>query len=109
MIADRLHDEGFKPAKGTRITAQVVRTWLSRHGLTKRKQDVELAANEWTIPQILDRFQVPTSTVHGWIRHGRIKSRQIGGRGGRLIIEATSKELELLANNRRKPAISTDQ
>ena len=110
-IADQLHDEGFKPAQGARITAQVVRIWLSRYGLanTRKQPPVELAKNEWTIPQIVDRYQIPSSTVHGWIRRGQVESRQIGGRGGRWIIQATTEDLAVLVNSRRKHPKSTDQ
>jgi hypothetical protein len=110
-IADQLHHEGFKPAKGPRITAQVVRIWLSRFGLSNsRKQlTVETAANEWTIPQIVDRYQIPVGTLHGWIRRGRVQARQIGGDGGRWILTATPTELEELVNNRRTPSNPVDQ
>ena len=110
-IADQLHHEGFKPAQGTRITAQIVRTWLSRYGLTtSRKQlAVETTVNEWTIPQIVDRHQVPVGTVHGWIRRGQVTARQIGGDGGRWIVKATPTELDALVNNRRTHSASADQ
>jgi len=63
-IADRLHEEGFRPAKSPRITAEVVRIWLSRHGLCKdRKQlGIELTTDEWTIPQIVDSYRIAAST-----------------------------------------------
>jgi len=110
-IADQLHQEGFKPAQGARITAQVVRIWLSRYGLSNSRQLVsfELAANEWTIPQIVDRYQIPVGTVHGWIRRGQVTARQHGGAGGRRVVQATPTELETLVNNRRKHSHSDDQ
>ena len=89
-IADQLHREGFKPAKGARITAQIVRIWLSRHGLSNSRKQlaVETTANEWTIPQIVDRYQIPVGTVHSWIRRGQVQARQIGGHGGRWIVNS---------------------
>lgn len=110
-IADRLHQEGFKPPKGARITTQIVRTWLSRYDLVKSREElpVELAENEWTIPAIIRRYRVASSTIHGWICRNHIKSRQIGGRGGRWIVEATPAELEQLVNNRKNHPKATDQ
>jgi hypothetical protein len=110
QIADQLHREGFKPAKGTRITAQIVRIWLSRHGLSNPRKQlvVETTANEWTIPQIVDQYQIPVGTVHSWIRRSCVQARQIGGHGGRWIIAATSTELDALVNNRRNHAFSAD-
>jgi len=110
-IAEQLHRQGFKPAKSTRITAQVVRIWLSRFGLTNSRQPphVEGAANEWTIPQIVKQYQIPVATLHGWIRRGRVQARQVGGHGGRWIVKATPNELAALVNNRRSPGKSADQ
>ena len=111
QIADQLQCEGFKPAKGARITAQIVRIWLSRHGLSKvRKQlAIETTENEWTIPQLVDRYQIPVGTVHSWIRRSCVKARQIGGHGGRWIVAATLTELDALLNNRRNRSFSADQ
>jgi hypothetical protein len=109
-IADHLHAEGFRPAKGPRVTAEVVRVWLSRHGLCKdRKQLViDLAINEWTIPQIMDTFHIAAGTVYGWIRRSQVRSRQLDGVGGRWIVQATQAELETLINNRRKRPQTVD-
>ena len=94
-IADQLHQQGFKPAKGERITEQVVRIWLSRFGLSSSRKApaIETAGSEWTIPQIVEQYQIPVATLHGWIRRGRVQARQVGGRGGRWIVIATSSEL----------------
>jgi hypothetical protein len=110
-IADELHAQGFKPAKGARITAQVVRIWLSRYGLSESRRPVKVqaAANEWTIPQIVDHYQIPVSTVHGWVRRRQVPARQIGGAGGRWILQATPTELDALVNNRRTSSNSADQ
>lgn len=110
-IADRLHGEGFKPAKGPRITAQGVRVWLFRYGLSQSRlqPDIEPVANEWTIPQIVTQYQLATSTIHGWIRKGQIQAQQIGAKGGRWLIKATPTEIEILVNNRGKPSHSADE
>lgn len=110
-IADQLHQEGFKPAQGARITAQVVRTWLSRYGLCRSRKPLAVAsaANEWTIPQIVERYQISVGALHGWIRRGRVQARQVGGAGGRWIVNATTTELDALANNRRTRRNSADQ
>lgn len=110
-IADELHHQGFKPAKGARITAQVVRIWLSRFGLSSKRKPlaIETADSEWTIPQIIKRFQIPVATLHGWIRRGQVQARQVGGRGGRWIVKATPNELAALINNRKSPAKTADQ
>jgi hypothetical protein len=110
-IADCLHEEGFKPAQGSRVTPEVVRVWLSRNGLSTQRQQppVELAANEWTIPQIVNHYQTPQSTVHGWIRRHQVSARQLGGGGGRWIVQATPAALDFLVNNQRKRSHVADQ
>jgi hypothetical protein len=93
------------------ILLVVVRIWLSRYGLSqsRRPVKVEAAANEWTIPQIVDRYQIPVSTVHGWVRRRQVPARQIGGVRGRWILRATLAELDALVNNRRTSSNSADQ
>lgn len=109
-IAAQLQDEGFRPAKGKTISAEIVRIWLSRYGLTsrRRKSSLALAADEWTIPDIMDRYRLPYSTVHGWIKRNRVSARQVGGSGGRWIIQATSSELEYLVQTQRSRTSRTE-
>ncbi len=111
QIAAELQAQGFRPAKGAKITAAVVRIWLSRNGLANSRKNVsvETGANEWTIPQIVNRHQVPVTTIHGWIRRGDVVARQLGGTGGRWIVQATPIQLDRLMNNRRKSRSTTDQ
>jgi DNA invertase Pin-like site-specific DNA recombinase len=110
QIADTLHAERFKPAKGARITAEVVRVWLSRYGLTTREAvGCDTATNEWTIPQLVDRYQLPVSTIYGWIRHGRVVARQITGPRSRWLLQATPEQLDLLIIQRRKRSSSADE
>jgi hypothetical protein len=110
QIANQLHDEGFKPAKGARITPQIVRLWLSRFGLcgSRKRLPAKAAKDECTVPELVDRYQVSDGTVHGWIRRGRIQARQIGGKRGRWIVKATPTDLENLVNSRRKPDTPVD-
>lgn len=108
QIAVQLQDEGFRPAKGKAITPEIVRNWISRQRLTQTNKMTQpsLRSDEWTIPDLLDRFKLPSSTVHSWIRRGEVKARQIGGHGGRWIIQASTQELQRLINrrNQRSPA-----
>lgn len=105
QIAQRLHRDGYKAAKGGEITATVVRTWLSRHGIATNRKSIsaELAHNEWTIPDLVQRYSLPNGTIHAWIRRGRLPATQLGGSGGRWIVQATPEELEQLVKTRRKP------
>lgn len=111
QIAERLNRDGFKAAKGREITATVVRTWLSRHGISikRRPAPVELADNEWTISELVERYHLPNGTIHRWICSGRISARQHGGFGGMWIVQATEDQIRCLANNRRKRSTTTDQ
>lgn len=110
-IAEQLQHDGFKPAKGSQITAQIVRIWLSRFGLSRSpaKLAVAMAVNEWTIRQIVDRHQISVGTVHGWIRRGRLQARQVGGDRGRWVITATPTEVDELVNSRRTSRNLADQ
>ncbi|MEQ8667897.1 MAG: recombinase family protein [Pirellulales bacterium] len=102
-IAQRLNEEGFRPAKSKVISAEIVRIWLSRLGLcqTRRQPPIALKENEWTIPAIIERYHLPNSTIYGWIRRKEINARQISGPGSRWILRATPTQLESLINNRR--------
>ncbi len=104
-IAAQLQADGHKPAKGNVITAEVVRLWMSRFGLAvRRNHSMALADSEWTIPDVVDRFGIPASTVYGWIRRGDVSARQEGGSHGRWIVQATERELAELAKKRRGAA-----
>ena len=111
QIAGQLHDEGFKPAKGGSLTAEIVRTWLSRHGIAQKRTalSIQLSSNEWTIPDLIDRYRLSNSTIYGWIRRGEVKARQLGDAGSRWIIQAAQAELDHLANTPRTRHSSTDE
>lgn len=97
-IAAQLQAEGFKPARGKIITAEVVRLWTSRYGLaTRRRTPLSVDDNEWTVPELIERYRLPGSTVYGWIQRGAVRARQIGGPGGRWIVQAAEVELDKLA------------
>ena len=111
QIARQLQQEGFKPAKGGPLTAQIVRTWLSRYGIAHKRTalSIKLASDEWTIPDLIARYRLSASTIYGWIRRGEVKARQLGDAGSRWIIQAAPAELDRLANTRRRAGCPTDE
>jgi hypothetical protein len=104
-IAAQLQADGHKPAKGNVVTAEVVRLWMSRFGLAvRRNHSIILADNKWTIPDVVNRFGIPASTIYGSIRRSDVPARQEGGSHGRWIVQATELELTELAKKRRGAA-----
>lgn len=107
-IAEQLNREGLRPPNGKRFTAQCVRTWLSRMGLTtirrSRADDKRrLGPDEWFIPELAHELDVSYGTIYTWIRAGRVSARQMGGTQGRWVIRADAIERhELIAYKRQR-------
>ncbi len=113
QIAEQLNQEGFRPAQAKEITPQNVRVWLCRHGLTNKRMPLptQLSENEWTIPDLIARYDLSTGKIHGWIKRGQVVARQISGPGSRWIITAEREHIETLIRNcgGRKRTIAADK
>ncbi len=111
QIAGQLHQEGFRPAKGGSLTPEIVRTWMSRHGISPQRKalSLELAPNEWTIPDLIARYRLSDSTIHAWIRRGEVQARQLGDAGSRWIIQALPEKLDQLASCRKRQPGPADE
>jgi recombinase/recombinase-like zinc beta ribbon protein len=111
QIAVQLHQEGFRPAKGGPLTPEIVRNWLSRYGISSQRKalSIKLSSNEWTIPDLMARYRLSDSTIHGWIRRGEVQARQLGDAGSRWIIQALPQKLDQLASSRRTPPKPADE
>ncbi|MDF3017051.1 MAG: Mobile element protein [Thermomicrobiales bacterium] len=81
-IADILNREGWRPAKRCdAFSGSMVRHLLytANPEVAARRlriPKVEREPDEWTIPELSVRLGVPESTLYGWVRKGRLRSRQ---------------------------------
>ncbi len=102
QIAAKLQQEGMRSAKGKAPTAEVVRRWLSRCGLTTSTSmsPEEKESSEWTIAEIAHRFQLPLSTIHGWIHRGWLVARRLPDPRPRWVITSSVAELQKLTHDR---------
>ena len=82
-IADVLNAEGWRPAKrcGT-FTGSMVRHLLHAADPAAaprrlRSPKIEREPDEWTIPELAVKLGVAESTVYGWVRKGRLRSRPV--------------------------------
>lgn len=110
QIAARLNAEGWKPLKRSQhFRAAGVRALLIRLGLctVQRKRAVcqpKRKKNEWWLPTLADRLDIPTVTLYHWVYRGWVKARQLGGKQGRWIIWADAKEQARLKERHNRPA-----
>lgn len=92
-IAGILNAEGWRPAKrcGT-FTGSMVRHLLHTADPTAaprrlRSPKIEREPDEWTIPELAAKLGIPESTIYGWVRKGRLRSRPVltSSRPGKLV------------------------
>ena len=114
-IADRLNAEGFRPAKRREtFNRSMVRQMLSRHfrsGPRPRapSEASPLGDHEWWLTDLVRELDMPTPTVHCWLRRGWIIARKLTGAGGRWILWADGEELDRLRRLRASPRGWADQ
>jgi DNA invertase Pin-like site-specific DNA recombinase len=92
-IAAILNREGWRPAKRTdAFTGSMVRHLLRETEAEPspsrlRSPALDRGPDEWTVPELALRLGIPASTVYGWVRRGRLRSRALGAasRPNRLV------------------------
>jgi len=109
-IADRLNEEGWRPAKRrATFSAEMVRSLISRTGLARacRRRAPErpaLSVDEAYLADLAHELTIPTVTLYNWVQRGWVRARQLGGRNGLWVIAADASERERLRTlrNRRR-------
>ncbi len=111
-IANRLHAEGFRPAKGRdRIGVSAITQLLHLLGYPRaftRERIVpppgeEPGPDEWWLDDLAAELTMPPITLHSWIRRGWVHARQESRRPHRWIIHADSCQLAELRQRRSRP------
>jgi DNA invertase Pin-like site-specific DNA recombinase len=111
-IANRLHAEGFRPAKGRqRIGISAITQLLHRLGYPRafsRQRIIpppgeEPGRHEWWLDDLAAELAMPPITLHSWIRRGWVHARQESRRPHRWIIHADGDQLAELRQRRSRP------
>jgi DNA invertase Pin-like site-specific DNA recombinase len=111
-IANRLHAEGFRPAKGReRIGVSAITQLLHQLGCPRaftRQRIVpppgeEPGPGEWWLDDLAAELAMPAITLHSWIRRGWVHARQESRRPYRWIIHADGHQLAELHQRRSRP------
>lgn len=101
-----LRQEGFHgPRDSKPITRETLRTLRRKLGLgTQRsKLCVPLADDEWLLPDLAKKLEMPASTLHRWAKRGLLKARQLADRYPKYwIIWADADELSRLMALRQR-------
>jgi hypothetical protein len=111
-IANRLHAEGFHPAKGrqrigvsaiTQLLHQLGCPWaFTRHRITPPPGE-EPGPDEWWLDDLAAELAMPPITLHSWLRRGCVHARQESRRPYRWIIHADPYQLAELRQRRSRP------
>ncbi len=111
-IANRLHAEGFRPAKGRqRIGISAITQLLHQLGcpraFTRERipppPGEEPGPHEWWLDDLAAELAMPPITLHAWIRRGWVHARQESRRPYRWIIHADPHQLAELRQRRSRP------
>jgi len=111
-IANRLHAEGFRPAKGhQRIGISAITQLLHQLGYPRAFTRDRIAPppgeepgpHEWWLDDLAAELAMPPITLHSWIRRGWAHARQESRRPYRWIIHADGHQLAELRQRRTRP------
>jgi hypothetical protein len=108
QIATQLYAEGFRPAKrASHYAFGAISKLRARLGLpqTCRRtlpQVLERNADEWLLSELAAHLDMPTVTLHHWIRRGVVQARQPDGLQGRWLIWADAQEVTRLQQRRQQ-------
>jgi DNA invertase Pin-like site-specific DNA recombinase len=110
-IAQALNNEGFHTARGKKFESITVQTLLFRNELTGNAVRADKCrfpeTNRWSIPQLVEKLGVPTTTICHWCRRGWLHAVKTAS--NRWLIWADKKEVarlkKLLAYQRSNPSV----
>jgi hypothetical protein len=112
-IANRLHAEGFRPAKGRqRIGTSAITQLLHQLGYPRAFTRDRIVPppgeapgpHEWWLDELAAELAMPPITLHSWLRRGWVHARQESRRPYRWIIHADPHQLAELRLRRSRPA-----
>lgn len=107
-IVQTLNQEGFHPPKKRKtFNAGEVRNLMRRLGLVSSRifNSIDaLAEHEWGLPELANVLEMPTTTLHAWVKRGWVKARQLSESHNPWIIWADEVELERLRSHRQLPS-----
>lgn len=108
QITECLNAEGFRPPKRVpRYTVGAISSLRSRLGLVRACRQtppaaLERRADEWLLADLAAHLDMPTVTLHHWIRRGIVQARQPDGPQGRWLIWADAAEVVRLRQRRQQ-------
>jgi DNA invertase Pin-like site-specific DNA recombinase len=99
-IADRLNAEGFRTPKGKAFSAWIIRTLLSREGLSPSRGTLLFPGgcghDEWWLGDLARALNMSAGGLQGWVKRGWVHARQVPTGGRYWIIWADGDELSRL-------------
>jgi hypothetical protein len=106
-VAQRLNEEGYRPAReGARFGASWVRELRRRLGLSRRRPHAVrrdgLGPDEWWRSELARALGIPGGSLEHWIRRGWVRARRADEPLRRWIVWADGTELERLRQFRRR-------
>jgi len=108
QVVEYLNREGFHPPKHAIFTQGILASLLTkraRNGPLPRavNQRGMLGEHEWVLTDLARKLEMPTATLHRWIRVGWVHARRLPTPGGHLVIWADADELDRMARLRTCP------
>jgi hypothetical protein len=84
VMAERLNAEGWRPPKRrSTFNADMVRTIMSRNGMTTRRSRrwvrPKVGEHEWLLPDLAAELGMPVISLYAWLRRGWVRARQLDG------------------------------
>src|SRR6266498_3937404 len=111
-IANRLHAEGFRPAKGRqRIGISAITQLLHQLGCPRAFTRERIppppgegpGPHEWWLDDLAAELAMPPITLHSWLRRGWVHARQESRRPYRWILHADPHQVAELRQRRTRP------
>ncbi|HAT1773523.1 TPA: recombinase family protein [Legionella pneumophila] len=108
-IAEKLNEEGFRPAKRQeKFNASMVSSLLVKAGVksnkTTKSEQIARHSDEWTFRELSQKLSIPEPTLYAWMRKGQLTVRRDkAAYNGIWLIYADSQELKRLEDIRNRP------
>jgi DNA-binding transcriptional MerR regulator len=114
QIAAQLNADGFRPPKRrATYNAAMVRQLLSRHfrkaARSAAKMNERLAESEWWLNDLASQLDMPSITLHHWLRRGWVHARKLAGPRARWVLWADADEIHRLSQLRQTKQGWSDQ